>query len=171
MSAPDAGLTELLAGRLNAPKVVNVDVALSKWVIFRLADNWYAFSAAHVREILTEPRVYFLPGCPSSMEGVINVRGDIESVLLLGNILRQDIGATPRPSHVLLSMGAGISSGVRVDRVEDVVDLPENLLQDAPHPVPGHLQDLVLGVIPYRDRLVTVLDIDRIFEDYRQGLL
>jgi purine-binding chemotaxis protein CheW len=173
MNDTEIKLTELFsAERFAAPDVVNVDIPLIKWVIFLVDDAWYAFPGAAVREILADPQVFFLPGCPASLEGVMSVRGDIESVLSLNHILVPRAACAPLPhSRVLLGHAGSITSGIRVDKVEDVIDLPENLMQDAPHSLPSHLEKIALGLIPYKDHLVTVLDMKRIFEDYFQGLL
>jgi len=73
-------------------------------------------------------------------------------------------------SSILLGRGNGISSGIRVDRVIDVVDLPQSVLQSPPATLPEHMRALVLGVLRFAERPVAVLDIDRMFGDYANGL-
>ena len=75
-------LDQVLTQRLEAhKKIVNVDEPLVKLVIFALGNEHFAFQGDCIHEILTKVDVFFVPGCPPSLEGVINVRGDIESVI------------------------------------------------------------------------------------------
>ena len=78
-------LDQILRQRHGArQEVVNVDERMVKLVIFALGPHWFAFHGTHIREILAQAVVHFVPGCPPSLEGVINVRGDIATVIRLG---------------------------------------------------------------------------------------
>lgn len=166
-----SSLDQILSQRREARReVVNVDEPKVKLVIFELGGEWFAFHGERIREILAQADVYFVPGCPASLEGVINVRGDIESVVLLHELLRLPAGQPGRGASILLGRGGGMSSGIRVDQVIDVVDLPQSRVQPAPATLPEHLQPVVSGVLKFKDRPVAVLDLDRIFSDYAKGL-
>lgn len=167
----ESALDQILSQRHEARKeVVSVDEPAVKLVIFELGGDWFAFHGERIREILAQADVFFVPGCPASLEGVINVRGDIESVLLLHDLLRLPASPASRGSSILLGRGGGMSSGIRVDRVVDVVDVPQSRVQPAPGALPEHMQPLVLGLLHFRERPVAVLDLDRIFADYARGL-
>ncbi len=164
-------LDQVLTQRRDARReIVNVDEPTTKLVIFELGGEWFAFHGDRIREILAEADVFFVPGCPSSLEGVINVRGDIESVLGLHELLRQPAAATGRGSSILLGRGGGMSSGIRVERVVDVVDVLQSAIQPPPATLPDHMRAIVLGLLRFQDKPVAVLDLDRIFADYAKGL-
>jgi purine-binding chemotaxis protein CheW len=156
--------------RAASQEIVNVDEATIKLVIFALGDECFAFHGARIREILAQADVFFVPGCPPSLEGVINVRGDIESVIRLHDMLHLPDSQLGRGSSILLGRGGGMSSGVRVDRVLDVVDVPQSSIQAPPATLPEHLRPLVLGVLRFAEQAVTVLDLEQIFADYARGL-
>lgn len=164
-------LDQVLTQRREARKeIVNVDELAVKLVIFELGDDWFAFHGDRIREILAQADVFFVPGCPSSLEGVINVRGDIESVVRLHDLLRLPEPSAKRGSSILLGRGGGMSSGIRVDAVVDVVDVPESSIQPPPSALPDHLRAYVSGVLQFQGHPVTVLDLDTIFADYARGL-
>lgn len=164
-------LDQVLTQRRTAnQEIVNVDEPTIKLVIFALAGDWFAFYGERIREIIADATVFFVPGCPSSLEGVINVRGDIESVFRPHDMLHVSDSGAGAKSSILLGRGGGISSGIRVDRVIDVVDLPQSVLQSPPATLPEHMRTLVLGVLRFAERPVAVLDIDRMFGDYANGL-
>ena len=66
--------------------------------------------------------------------------------------------------------GNGIRSGIRVDRVLDVVDVPQSTIRPVPTTLPEHLRTLVLGILRFQEQTVAVLDIDKLFADYARGL-
>lgn len=171
MSEQASALDAILARKQHvAAEVVNVDEALVKLVFFSLGEQWYAFHGENISEVLADNEVFFLPGCPTSLEGVINVRGDIESVIRLRTVLGLPDAKTSAGSRILLGQARAMRSGIRVDRVEEVLDVQESAIQPPPHTIPEHLRPIVLGIVSFREHLVHLLDLERIFEDYRAGL-
>jgi purine-binding chemotaxis protein CheW len=171
MSQPNLTLDQVLTQRREASReIVNVDEPSAKLVIFQLAEDWFAFYGNKIREILSQVEVFFVPGCPASLEGVINVRGDIESVIALHELLHLPPSAATRASSVLLGSGGGMTSGIRVDQVIDVVDVPQSSIHPPPANLPEHLRPLVCGVLRFKEKPVAVLDLERIFSDYGNGL-
>ncbi len=164
-------LDDILARkRQSGDDVVNVDEPAVKLVFFSLGELWYAFYGETIREVLADHEVYYLPGCPASMEGVINVRGDIESVIRLRTVLGLPEVTVAASSRILLGCASAMRSGIRVDCVEEVIDVLQSAIQAPPHTLPEHLRPLVLGIVMYRDHPVQLLDLARIFSDYREGL-
>jgi purine-binding chemotaxis protein CheW len=165
-------LDQVLTQRHEAQKdIVNVDEPVVKLVVFELGEQRFAFQGERIREILAQADVFFLPGCPPSLEGVINVRGDIESVIRPHEMLHlPDSGVVGRASSILLGVGGGMRSGIRVDRVIDVVDVPQSSIQPPPATLPEYMRALVLGVLRLHEHAVTVLDLDKMFADYARGL-
>ena len=164
-------LDDILARkRQTGGEVVNVDEPTVKLVYFSLGEQWYAFSGEHIREVLADAEVHYLPGCPASMEGVINVRGDIESVIRLRAVLGLPEVKVTGASRILLGKTDAMSSGIRVDRVEEVLDVLQSAIQPPPHTLPEHLRPIVPGIVMYREHVVHLLNLQRIFADYRAGL-
>lgn len=171
MTESETDLDRILALRQgDTGTVVNVDEPTVKLVVVSLGEQWFAFHGEKIREVLAECPVYFLPGCPASLEGVINVRGDIESVVRLRALLGLADPPAGAPSRILLGQSATMHSGIRVDRVEDVLDVPESAIQDPPHTMAEHLCPIVVGIVAVHDHLVQLLNLDRLFADYREGL-
>lgn len=164
-------LDQVLSQRREARQdIVNVDEPAVKLVIFALGDQYFAFHGERIREILAQADVFFVPGSPASLEGVINVRGDIESVIRPHEMLHLPESTASRTSSILLGRGGGMSSGIRVDRMVDVVDLPQSSIQPPPATLPEHMRALVLGVLKFQEQPVAVLDLDKMFSDYARGL-
>lgn len=167
----ESHLEQLLAKRRNdVGQIVKEDEPTVTLVIFSLAEDWFAFPGTQIREILAHADVFFVPGCPSSLEGVINVRGDIESVFRLHDLMQIKPPEEEGKSAILLARTDSMSSGLRVDQVMDVVEVPRSALQIPPAGLSEQTGLLASGVLRFRERLVTVLDLEKIFTQYLRGM-
>ena len=166
-----APLDRILAVRQAEPgQVVDVDGPMIKLVVFTLDDQWFAFLGEKIREVLAETPVFFLPCCPAMLEGVMNVRGTLESVVRLRPLLGLGEGQASKGSRILVGQTSSMRSGIRVDRVEEVLDIPVSTLHAPPGAVSDRMKALLLGIVDFQDHPVHVLDLDRIFEDLLAGL-
>ena len=170
MHAHATTLAEILARpRLPDGEAGDVDEPQVKLVVFTLAEQRFAFHGEAIREVLADSEVYFLPGCPPSMEGVVNVRGDIESVIRLRAVLGLPEGETSSSSRILLAKAGTMRSGLRVDRVEDVLDVAQSDVQAPPHTLPERWRTRVQGIVMYRGHAVHLLDASTILAEYCAG--
>lgn len=171
---PDAPptLDSLLALKREAAQrqIVEVDEPTVKLVIFALGEEWFALAGHQVREILPHTPTHFVPGCPPSLEGVINVRGDIESVIRLGEVLGLSESPGPGPTSILLGQATAMRSGLRVDRVIEVADFPRSAIHPPMESPSERLRHLTAGVLQFQGRPVILLDLERLFQDYARSL-
>ena len=93
--------------------------ALRQLVVFRLAGGTYGIELDAVREIVPFRGATRLPGAPSNVAGLVNVRGSIITVIDLGAQLEGSASARERSSVMLLEHG-GKLVGAAVDEVLDV---------------------------------------------------
>ena len=132
---------------------------------FRLEDEIYAVDILRVREIRGFAAVTKMPEAPAHMLGVLNLRGSIVPII----DMRRRIGMiaiepTPQTVVIVLSVGGareGRHFGLVVDGVSDVLDIPRQDIRPAPEIVSGHGEDLVSGLAQVSERMVMLLDIDR----------
>jgi purine-binding chemotaxis protein CheW len=157
-------LERLLTRRRQAGgPILEVDTAKVKLVLFMVGDTLLAFPARVLSEILPPTTIHFVPGCPPALEGVIDVRGDIASVVRIGDLLGLAHGPPDRHSAILLGQGAEVFSGLRVDRVVDVLDVPEESIRTPPESLPESLRGPASGVFEHRGQAAILLDLDRVF--------
>jgi purine-binding chemotaxis protein CheW len=162
-SKSDLILAEL-ARRNESRDVAAVEEKKIKLVIFMLSGGYYAFPGEDTKEILPLMKVYFVPGSPEFILGIINVRGDIQSVLDLRHFLRIAPAARSETNRIIISERKDIRSGVLVDSVVDVVDVPESAIQKTISTLNDDVGFFVAGETEYRDKTVTLLDIGKLFE-------
>jgi purine-binding chemotaxis protein CheW len=102
-----------------ASTISTTESAIRQLVVFRLAGGTYGIELDAVREIVPFRGATRLPGAPSSVAGLVNVRGSIITVIDLGAQLEGTSSARDRSSVMLVEFGAKLV-GAAVDEVLDV---------------------------------------------------
>jgi len=137
-------------------------------VIFTLGDDFYAFYGHHVKEILPYEKITLVPGCPDSIIGLINVRGDIESVINLHKLLGIPESRMNRKTRIMIAAEKEIRSGILADSVEDVLSVPVSSVSQPISTLDKSVKEFAVGgETLYNGKYVTLLDIGKIFAKFR----
>ncbi|KXX65953.1 chemotaxis protein CheW [Marichromatium gracile] len=164
----DDPLGALLAARPgeDAPTPDSESQGLVELVVFALGEQRFALPGARIAEILPLVAIHPVPGCPPALEGVISVRGEITSVLCLATLLGRPAPTPATRGAILLAGAREITSGLRVERVVDVVDIAEHDILEPPPTLPSMLARATTGVFTAKGQTVAVLDLERLFIDF-----
>jgi purine-binding chemotaxis protein CheW len=133
-------------------------------VIFRIDAPYYAFYGERVKEIVTVGEMTYIPGVPEYLRGVINLRGEIESVLDLCKAFSLPTQPVTKRSRILIGEVQNLRSGVLVDAVEDVLEIPEKQIQKPGTVAASALTPYVVGASTYQEHDLFILDLGSIFE-------
>ena len=161
----DVGRTSVLSERTgpsNAP-----GAAPHTMVVFELDGREFALPLREVVEILRMVAITPVPEVPRWVVGVINLRGRVIPVI----DLRRRLGIEPAEpglnTPILVVEQGARKLGLIADAVRDVLALPDEALEP-PDGVDdgdtGHV-DVVSAIARIGDRLVVVLDLDRVTAD------
>lgn len=142
-------------------EVVDVDQEMVKIVIFEACGARYGFYGSDIREILQQSQISWVPGLPEYLPGLINVRGDIESVVDLHYFLGGG-GAAAEKSVVAMVVRDDFRSGVLVDAIVDVLDILASEIRPPLATLQGAARELVCGEFDHQGRLVTLLDAEKL---------
>lgn len=130
-------------------------------VSFRVGEEEFGFDILRVQEIIRHMHLTRVPNSPEFVDGVINLRGKVIPVIAL----RKRFGVTREPADgqtriVVLEVQHNIL-GFIVDSVPEVLRIASNAV--VPPPRLGNVQrEYVSGVAKLNDRLLILLDVDRI---------
>ena len=128
--------------------------ATTRTLLFRVAGKVYGCEIDAVREIIPYRRATRLPGAPPFVQGLINLRGTIVTVLDLG--ARLDPARPPvRDGSIILATHGTRVVGVAVDEVMDVQGISEEHVE-----AHGGARDaLIRGLGHLESDVVVLLDI------------
>jgi purine-binding chemotaxis protein CheW len=137
-------------------------------VTFYADDFLLGVDIDYVQEISRQVELTPVPGAPESICGVINLRGDVVTVLNLHHLL----GAKPLAPgaswcNLILSFGTE-RVGICVDRVSDICTVPENGIVDGPSNLRSLNSRFIEGVYLRDDAVVVILDPIKLSEPSQQ---
>jgi len=135
-------------------------------VSFELEGEEYGIDVLAVREIIRMPAITKMPNTPDYVDGIINLRGTVVPIISL----RKRFGLYEREKNnqsriLVMEVGNGLT-GFVVDAVAEVIRITASEIQPPPSIVQGNVaQDCITGVINHAERLLIVLDLNRLFSD------
>lgn len=131
-------------------------------VAFRVAEQDFCIDIGHVREIRGWTPTTVLPHAPDYIKGVMNLRGNVLPVVDLSQ--RLGLGTTePSPRHVIVIALIGENTaGLLVEAVSDIMTVPAEELKPTPEIASAKTKTFVEGVFTVGERLIRVIDLERI---------
>jgi purine-binding chemotaxis protein CheW len=108
------------------------------------------------------PEITAVPDAPDYLEGVINLRGKIVSVVDLRKRFGKPSAGIDRRSRILVVEHRGRLVGMIVDSASEVLKIPESDIEPAPVMMQEGGLDCVTGLGKYQGRLIILLDISKI---------
>ena len=143
-----------------------LDTESAQYVVFRLGKEEYGFDVRVVREINNMEEVAKVHRSASHIEGVINLRGKLLTVVNL----RKRFGMEPSPAtegnqRIVVVDAADAPVGFLVDEVMEVARFPKESVEKAPPYIASGIEaQYVLGIAKYEDRLITLIDPLKVLE-------
>jgi purine-binding chemotaxis protein CheW len=135
---------------------------LKQYIGFAVGEEEYGIELLRVREVIRMREITWLPRAPSFVKGIINLRGDVIPIV----DLRDKLGLPSRPADadtriIVVEIEARLI-GMVVDNASQVVRIPAAQIDPPPLLLGGLPQEYISGVGKLDDRLVTLVNVDRI---------
>lgn len=135
---------------------------LLQLVTFKVGSEEYAISILTVQEINRMMQITPVPQSPAFIEGVINLRGKIIPVMDLRKRFGRDAAEDREDSRIIVVEVASRVIGFTVDQVNEVLRISSGIIEPPPPMVCGADSGYVKGVGKLEDRLLILLDLDRL---------
>jgi purine-binding chemotaxis protein CheW len=117
-----------------------------------------------VREIIRMSNVTRVPNTPYYVEGVINLRGKVIPIISLRKKFSLPDVENDKQTRIIVMDVDGELMGFIVDAVSEVIRISSAEIQPPPAVVNGGMeQEYLSGVINRSDRLLVLLDLERVF--------
>lgn len=130
-----------------------------EYCTFNLAGQTFGIDVLHVQEVIRPQRLTPVPLAPPVIRGLMNLRGQIVTVLDLRRRLdlpeRED---DQNSLNVVVRTSEGAVS-LLVDEVGDVIRVPAATVVPPPDTLSGKPAQLISGVHPLSNRLLMILEI------------
>lgn len=133
---------------------------------FKLNSEEYALEIENVQEIIKKIKTTRVPRSKEYINGVVNLRGIVIPIINLKyrfNMSNQDYDDNLR---IIILKVNGISAGIMVDSVSEVIEVKEELILPNPKQTNAEISvDYLNGVCKVdEERLMTLLNIEKVLE-------
>jgi purine-binding chemotaxis protein CheW len=134
----------------------------AQFLTFALGGEEYGVDILRVQEIKGWTSVTSIPNAPPHVRGVMNLRGTVVPVFDVRLAFRMDAREYDRFTViVVVSVGTRVV-GLIVDAVSDVLDVPLDAIEAPPELGAAVDTSTMRGIARHGERLITLLDIDRV---------
>ncbi len=140
------------------PLPTDEDAPTTTAVIFQLGDETYGVDALLVHSVRRISKIATVPNIPDFYAGVVNVRGQIISILDLRRFFGKHDPTPSTPEELLIIRANGLELGILAHAIHDVITLKLGDIQ--------LLNDMgyAWGITPQK---MILLDMARLFTDER----
>lgn len=130
-------------------------------VIFGLNNEQFAVETAKVQSINDAMEITKVPKAPTHIKGLINLRGNVISLLDINFLMDIPKSEQSGGNVIILEMEDELV-GISVDQVDEVLDLEDDIVEKEND---EKKQAYIKGIINLKDRIVTLIDIDKLLSD------
>ena len=131
--------------------------------IFHVGDVTCALQSIEVQEIIKNQEITVVHHAPEYVRGVINLRGQIVTIISMHKKFNIDTAETSAMQIVVVKKGEE-SVGLLVDSVDDILMAQTDAIENPPSNLQGIKGSFFTGIYKKEDELVAILNIEEILE-------
>lgn len=144
---------------------------LLQLVTFHIGDEEFGVEILKVQEIIRMMGITRVPKAPAFVEGVINLRGKVIPIIDLRKRFGMATQDHDKHTRIIVIEISNVIVGFVVDSVSEVLRIPSSTVEPPPAIISGIESEYISGVGKLSDRLLILLDLDRLLSKGEQNLL
>ena len=135
---------------------------LLQLVSFKIGNEEFGVDILNVQEIIKIMQITKVPNSPSFVEGIINLRGRVIPVIDLRLRMGLQKRQHTKDTRIVVVDIKSRTVGFIVDEVSEVLRIPKNITEAPPEIVAGINSEFITAVGKLEDRLLILIDLERI---------
>jgi len=144
---------------------------VTQWLTFTLGPEIYAVKVVQVQEVLRYTPIAPVPGAPHEVLGIINLRGNVVTVVDLRTKFNMSVKETDEFTRIMIMDVQGFIIGVLVDTVTEVIDLKDNDVESAPDVTNSSSSVFIQGIANIEGALHILVNLDKLLSAKELELL
>src|SRR3989344_5977946 len=156
---------EGVRGMNKSASAQGLDDPILQWVTFKLDNESYGINVMRVQEVLRYTEIAPVPGAPSYVLGIINLRGNVVTVI----DTRQRFGLIPTEvndnTRIVIIEADKQVVGIMVDSVAEAVYLRQSEVETAPNVGNEESAKFIQGVCNKNGELLILVELDKMMSE------
>jgi purine-binding chemotaxis protein CheW len=144
---------------------------LLQLVSFTIGSEEFGVDILKVQEINRMLEITKVPNAPVFVDGVINLRGKVIPIVNLRQRFGMEQKKQDKDTRIVVVELSGKTIGFIVDGVSEVLRIPKSVTEPPPSIVSGINADYITAVGKLEDRLLILLDLERVLSDEMKSSL
>ncbi|MFT7260125.1 MAG: purine-binding chemotaxis protein CheW [Glaciecola sp.] len=136
-----------------------------QWVTYRLDEETYGINVMQVQEVLRYTEIAPVPGAPDYVLGIINLRGNVVTVIDTRSRFGLPPAETNDNSRIVIIESEEQVVGILVDSVAEVVYLRSSEIDSAPNVGTEESTKFIQGVSNQKGELLILVDLNKLLSD------
>jgi purine-binding chemotaxis protein CheW len=150
---------------LSADKNADSNDEVLQWVTYKLEDETYGINVMQVQEVLRYTEIAPVPGAPSYVLGIINLRGNVVTVIDTRARFGLMSAEVTDNSRIVIIEAEKQVIGILVDSVAEVVYLRSSEIDSAPNIGTEESAKFIQGVSNREGELLILVDLNKLLSD------
>ncbi|MDR2504044.1 MAG: chemotaxis protein CheW, partial [Deltaproteobacteria bacterium] len=138
---------------------------LIQLVTFSIGEEEFGVDILKVQEIIRTMEITKVPRAQEFVEGVINLRGKVIPIIDLRRRFGLSSKAHDKHTRIIVIEISNMIVGFVVDSVSEVLRIPAGTVEPPPAVVAGMDSEYISGVGKLHDRLLILLDLDKLLSN------
>ena len=137
-----------------------------QYIVVKIGNEQYGINIKYIDNIVRKQDITRVPKTQHYYKGVINLRGVVVPIIDLKNRFAMHFEKYDDNQRIIILKVNGISAGIMVDSVSEVIEVDETLILPNPKQVNNDINsDYLKGVCKVDgERLMTLLNIEKVLE-------
>lgn len=140
-------------------------------VSFKIGEEEFGVDILKVQEINRMDQITRVPNAPDYVSGVMNLRGKVIPIIDLRKRFRLPKKERDKDTRIIVVELRSRVVGFLVDAVNEVLRIPKNVTEPPPPMVAGIGSEYITAVGKLEDRLLILIDLDKILVPSEQEMV
>ena len=136
-----------------------------QWVTFKLDNETYGINVMRVQEVLRYTEIAPVPGAPSYVLGIINLRGNVVTVIDTRQRFGLDSSDVNDNTRIVIIEADKQVVGILVDSVAEVVYLRQSEIETAPNVGNEESAKFIQGVCNKNNELLILVELEKMMSE------
>ncbi|MGJ0846772.1 purine-binding chemotaxis protein CheW [Tissierella praeacuta DSM 18095] len=141
------------------------EVIDNKYVVFKLCKEYYGVPINKVISIEKMQESTRIPNAPNYVKGVINLRGEVISLIDLRLKFNMEPKEMDNNSRIIIVSNDDIVAGLIVDSSSEVIEINKEDIDAPPTSYENEYLYYIQGIGKIKDKLVILLELSKVFEN------